>query len=118
GGGRLGGVASGVEGPGAAVEVVGAQHQDRIVQLARHRERPPFVSRGVDGVGGGGDVLPWREHGDRRGALFAVDLHVDVVVVIAGGGDRALGGVGGDSLSAAARALRRGGGLPGRDRLL
>ena len=31
-----------------SVELVGAQQQDRVVELARHRERPPRRARGVD----------------------------------------------------------------------
>ena len=37
----MGGVARGLEHPGADFEVVGAQHQDGVVEFARHGKRPP-----------------------------------------------------------------------------
>ncbi len=77
-------IARGLQDPGADVELVGAQREDRVVELARHRERPParalrFDALEVDGRGARRSVRR-----DRRRAPRVVehDLHELVVEAI------------------------------------
>ena len=66
-----------------SVELVGAQEEDRVVELARHRERPPRRAGGLDRLHRRRRRLWGRAHGDRRRAQRSVEAHVDVLVVVA-----------------------------------
>ncbi len=71
-----------LEDPAAERELVGAQQQDRVVELARHRERPPRRAGGLDRRHRRCRRLRGRAHRDRRRAQCAVEAHVDVLVVV------------------------------------
>jgi hypothetical protein len=85
-----GGVAFGLDQPGADVQLVGAHLQDGVFQLAGHRQRVPGGAGGLDA----GDVGRLRAlralDGEGGGALGAVDLDRDVRVAQRVGLDRAL----------------------------
>ena len=73
-----------MQNPHADVEIIGAQHEDGVVEFARHEKRPPLRGRGMDAsqvfrlrAGGRGD-----SDGSRAGIAIYAD--VDVAVVIAG----------------------------------
>src|SRR5258706_6785257 len=80
-----GGVALGLENPGADVELVGAQRQDRVVELARHRERPPERSRRFDRGEVARSVHSRSPYGERCRAPRAIDrdLHPFIVEPVA-----------------------------------
>ena len=63
----------GLQDPGAELELVGAQVEDRVVELARHRQRPPRAPAASIA----GDVAGLRARrrldGDRRRAPCAID---------------------------------------------
>ena len=99
-------VSTRVEDPRTDLQVIRAQRQDGVVELARHGERPPRVARCVDRLDAGRNLGPRREDRDRRGALLAIDHRIHVIVVVAAGVDRALERIEGHAFTAPARALR------------
>ncbi len=75
--------------PSAKVEVIGSQHQNGIVQFARHLQRPPGRTERFDRA----QLLrrlSGSVHRDNCAAHFAVELDIDEFVVIAGLIDGAL----------------------------
>ena len=74
-------VAAGFENPGAYSGFAGTQPQDQVVEFARHRQRPPLRTRGVDRLRIGRLCRCGCENGNRRGARVAIDQRVDVAVV-------------------------------------
>ena len=81
----------GLHQPGADLELVGAQPQDQVVELAGHRQRPEVGAEGVDALERlGHGVGLGAEHRDRRGARAAVDVAAHVGVA-----DRVLGDLAG-----------------------
>ena len=108
GGEDMGCVAAGLEHPGADFEVVGAQHQDRVVKFASHQERPPRGAGGDDGVDFS-DRCSSRGADSQRGtAGLAVDHDVDAGVVVAVFVDRARDGGQGDALGIGRAVALRG----------
>ena len=82
-------VAARLHDPESRRRVVRAQHQDRVVELARHLQRPPARAGGddvVEVVGAG--LLPVRDTVIVAIRCRAVDRDVDVLVVIAALVDR------------------------------
>ena len=84
-------IARGLQQQQAELQFVDAQHQDRVVEFARHRQRPPLIAGGVDRV----DRLRLRRLRARARSSVtvrarAVERHVHVLVVIAVVVDRAL----------------------------
>ena len=70
--------------PQPDIRVVRPQHQNRVVQLTGHLERPPARAGGDDVlecIGHGPFGSGYRQGGD---ALPGVDRHVDILIVIAG----------------------------------
>ncbi len=92
-------ISMGLHEPRADVEFVGAQRQDRVVQFARHRERPPLGPGGLD-ASDVGRLRRCRTANRERGrAPCAVDGDIDVPVVVTRVVDRALQRREGDTLS-------------------
>ena len=50
------GISSCLQQPRADVELIGAEHQDRVIKFARHLQRPPAAPPADDVA----DVLRWR----------------------------------------------------------
>jgi hypothetical protein len=89
GGQHGGGIAAGLEQPGADFQLVGAHVQDGVVEFARHLQRPPGGTGGLDAgdVGGLGTRGGLHREGGR--APGPVDLDRDVLVGHAVGVQRA-----------------------------
>ena len=88
-GDHRGAVPAGAEHPGAELELVGAQLEDEVVELAGHREWPELHALGVDPLDSLRRVPPGSEHGD---------LHRGGVAVEGGEQVRIGDGVAGDGL--------------------
>ncbi len=83
GGQYLMGIALGLEDPHADVEMVGAQREDGVVELARHLQRPPAGAGGKDRVQRLRLVLTRPEYRQRGLAGMLVDVYLDRVVAVA-----------------------------------
>jgi hypothetical protein len=77
------GVTGRAEHPGAQLELVGAQVQDRVVELAAQRQRPPLRARLVDALGGRG--LLGARGVDHEGGDPLVPVQLDRQVGVADG---------------------------------
>jgi hypothetical protein len=104
------GVTDGADHPRPGFELVGAQPQDRVVELAGHGHRVVVGALGVDAGDVGGRPVHRTADGDLDPAVLAVDLRRDVGILERVGGDLAVQRRQGDAAGVrrAVRGLRAG----------
>ena len=83
-------VAAGLQLPGADFKLIRAQHENRVIQFARHLQRPPGDAGGEDAFDRIGLGLLRSGNGECGGASGAIDDGIHIFVVVAARVDRAL----------------------------
>jgi len=75
-------IALGLQNPEAEFRLIGAQHQDRIVELARHLEGPELGAPRPHRLAALRSIVQRRGDSDCRKAARAVEAHVDQLIMI------------------------------------